>query len=136
MILMDLGEEYVAVRTHVTNLDFTSSSNGGIPFFETIIRYLGGLLSAYSITEDRIFLSAADDLAKALLPAFDTPSHLPAFAVELSDSASAINWHLGKLLLAEIGSFQLEYKYLAHLTQRPSYFTRVSEYIHVERSLT
>ena len=134
MILMNLGEEYDAVRTHVMNLDFRNASDDGIRFFETIIRYLGGLLSAYSFTEDRIFLSAADDLAKALLPAFDTPSHLPASAVDLTLSSASENpRYSGKLVLAEIGSFQLEYKYLAHLTQRPAYFTRVGEYIHVER---
>jgi hypothetical protein len=94
-------------------------------------------LSAYSLTQDGIFLTAADDLAKALLPAFDTPSHLPAFAVDLThSSASAHSDHPEKLNLAEIGSFQLEYKYLAHLTQRVSYFTKGGEFIHVERSLT
>jgi mannosyl-oligosaccharide alpha-1,2-mannosidase len=134
MILMDLRNEYDEVKTHVTNLNFEGRN---VPFFETIIRYLGGLLSAYSLTQDIIFLSAADDLAKALLPAFDTPSHLPAFAVDLTHSSASAHFdHPEKLSLAEIGSFQLEYKYLAHLTQRRSYFTKVGEFIHVEYSLT
>ena len=51
------------------------------PFFETVIRYLGGLLSAYALSGDPILLSRADDLGKMLLPAFNTPSGLPAYAV-------------------------------------------------------
>lgn len=51
------------------------------PFFETIIRFLGGLLSAYALSGDPILLSRADDLGGMLLPAFLTNSGLPAFAV-------------------------------------------------------
>jgi len=50
-------------------------------FFETIIRHLGGLLSAYALSGEEIMLLRADDLGRALLPAFDTPSGLPMFAV-------------------------------------------------------
>ena len=51
------------------------------PFFETVIRYLGGLLSAYALSGDPILLSRADDLGKMLLPAFNTTSGLPIYAV-------------------------------------------------------
>lgn len=52
-----------------------------VPFFETVIRYLGGLLSAYALSHDAVLLKRADELGAALLPAFDTPSGLPAFSV-------------------------------------------------------
>ena len=52
-----------------------------VPFFETVIRYLGGLLSAYAISREPILLARADDLGAALLPAMDTPSGLPIYAV-------------------------------------------------------
>ena len=55
-----------------------------VPFFETIIRYLGGFLSAYHLSGNPILLSRADDLARRLLPAFETPSGLPAFAVNMN----------------------------------------------------
>ncbi len=51
------------------------------PFFETVIRYLGGLLSAYALSGEEVFLSRADDLGRMLLPAFDTPSGFPMYAV-------------------------------------------------------
>ena len=46
-------------------------------FFETIIRYLGGLLSHSS----PILRSKADDLGRLLLPVFNTSLELPLFAV-------------------------------------------------------
>lgn len=126
MILMDLPEQYEQVRQHVAKIKFSETTSGQIPFFETVIRYLGGLLTAFSLTSDRVFLSAADDLARELLPAFDTPSHLPAFGVGLTNPRGPVGgWSLGSAILAEIGSFQLEFKTLAHLTQRLEYFQKV-----------
>ena len=50
-------------------------------FFETVIRYLGGLLSAYALSHDPVFLSRADDLGTKLLPAFSSASGLPYHSV-------------------------------------------------------
>lgn len=51
------------------------------PFFETVIRYLGGLLSAYALSGEPTLLSRADNLGTLLLPAFKTPHGLPMYAV-------------------------------------------------------
>ena len=51
------------------------------PFFETVIRYLGGMLSAYALSHEPILLERADELGQKLSPVFDTPSGLPAFGV-------------------------------------------------------
>ena len=48
-----------------------------VPFFETVIRYLGGLLSAHALSNEPILLKKADELA----PVFNTPTGLPAFEV-------------------------------------------------------
>jgi hypothetical protein len=53
------------------------------PFFETTIRYLGGLLSSYALSHEPVLLSRADDLARLLLPVFNaSPSGLPAYSVD------------------------------------------------------
>ncbi len=57
-----------------------------VQFFETVIRYLGGFLSAYALSGNPIFLTRADDLGRRLLPAFNTQSKLPAFAVNVQKS--------------------------------------------------
>ena len=54
-----------------------------VQFFETVIRYLGGLLSSYALTGDQLFLNRADELGQRLLPVFDTPHGLPTFAVNM-----------------------------------------------------
>ncbi len=56
---MDLPEEYNYARQHVRDIDFHvvsgarsayGGADGRIPVFETSIRYLGGLLSAYDLS--------------------------------------------------------------------------------------
>lgn len=62
-----------------------------MPFFETTIRYLGGLLSAYALSHDFTLLQAADELGTALLPSFNTSSGFPMFAVTPSSYAFFIH---------------------------------------------
>ena len=50
-------------------------------FFETVIRYLGGFLSAYALTGEPIFLARADDLGSHLLPIFNNSVGLPSYSV-------------------------------------------------------
>ena len=48
-----------------------------VSVFETNIRVVGGLLSAYDLTGNKMFLKKARDIADRLLPAFNTPSGYP-----------------------------------------------------------
>lgn len=48
-----------------------------VSVFETNIRVVGGLLSAYDLTRNKMFLKKARDIADRLLPAFNTPSGYP-----------------------------------------------------------
>jgi mannosyl-oligosaccharide alpha-1,2-mannosidase len=54
-----------------------------VSFFETTIRVLGGLLSAYELSGDSMFLEKADDLGRRFLPAFDSRSGLPRTSINL-----------------------------------------------------
>ncbi|KAF8528814.1 glycoside hydrolase [Hysterangium stoloniferum] len=82
------------------------------PFFETVIRYLGGLLSAYALSNEP---ARATELGEKLFPAFNTSSRLPVYGVntQTKEATPSIT-----VLLAEMGSFQMEYKYLAHSMSR------------------
>lgn len=51
--------------------------NMQLSFFETVIRYLGGMLSAYALSHEPILLQKADQLAGVLAPVFGTASGLP-----------------------------------------------------------
>ncbi|EAU90323.2 mannosidase [Coprinopsis cinerea okayama7 len=122
--LLGLKEEYDRALEVVQKVDFQVPINprGLVPFFETIIRYMGGLLSAYALSKDPILLKRAEDLADALDPIFSTPSGLPAFAVN-----PLSNWTDGNStgVLAEIASWQLEYTYLAHASGKKKYLDHV-----------
>ncbi|CAG8772845.1 17349_t:CDS:2, partial [Racocetra fulgida] len=76
MWIMGLKAEFNRSRDFVKNLNFTKTVDN-INVFETIIRYLGGLLSAHELSQDKIFLEKAYELGIALLPAFESLSGLP-----------------------------------------------------------
>ena len=62
MLVMNLKEEFKEARTWVdTELNF--NINKDVNLFETTIRVLGGLLSTYHLSSDKIFLDKAIDLA-------------------------------------------------------------------------
>ncbi|KAJ7249448.1 glycoside hydrolase family 47 protein [Mycena rebaudengoi] len=90
-------------------------------FFEVVIRYLGGLLSAYALSEDPRLLRLADDLGEKLLPAFNTPSGFARWGV--NTQTGEVSYKQNVTCLAESHSNQMEYKYLAHITGKAKYFT-------------
>jgi hypothetical protein len=111
-------------------------------FFETTIRYLGGLLSAYALSHEDILLDKAEELGRLLSPAFNTRTGFPKYNVSTIRLASisplqiwldpnllfcisdeALGSNIGSL--AEIASFQLEYTYLAKLTGKKEHFDKV-----------
>jgi mannosyl-oligosaccharide alpha-1,2-mannosidase len=77
---MDLKDEFSAAVDEIKKIDFTTSSfRNDIPVFETVIRYLGGLLGAYDISGQRHseLLDKAEELAEILIDIFDTPNRMP-----------------------------------------------------------
>ncbi|KAI0642322.1 seven-hairpin glycosidase [Trametes meyenii] len=125
MLIMGLHDEFRETIPIIANMTFALNEGSYAPFFETVIRYLGGLLSAYAISGEPILLSRADDLGTMLLPAFKTPRGLPMYAVNTVSGKTRTGWTGDNILWAEALSCQMEYKYLAHLTGRHEYFDRV-----------
>jgi mannosyl-oligosaccharide alpha-1,2-mannosidase len=72
------------LHVHITSFTFIKIQGVFVPFFETVIRYLGGLLSAYALSREPILLTRADDLGRLLAPAFGTESGFPSFGVSTS----------------------------------------------------
>lgn len=135
MLLMGLEDEFNRALPIIEKIDFvlrkqvspgifSSTLDMYAPFFETVIRYLGGLLSAYALSNELILLQKADELATKLAPVFNTPTGLPVFGVNtVSGKVSGSN--IG--MLAEIASCQLEYAYLAHLTGKIEHYDRAGK---------
>ena len=64
--------------------------NGDISVFETNIRYVGGLLSAFALTGDNLFRDKAAHVADKLLPAFKSPTGIPFALINMRTGVSSI----------------------------------------------
>ncbi|EKM50182.1 glycoside hydrolase family 47 protein [Phanerochaete carnosa HHB-10118-sp] len=130
MWIMGLRDDFQDAMPLVAAMTFHLPDTEYAPFFETVIRYLGGLLSAHALSGEPALLARADDLGKMLLPVFKTPHGLPMYAVNTVTGATRAGWS-SEVLWAEALSCQLEYKYLAHLTGRQEYFDHVEHIIDI-----
>ena len=83
LYMVGLKDEFRRARDWVAkSLDF-SDKDKDVNLFETTIRVLGGLLSAYHLTGDPVFLDRSKDLGDRLLGAFSSPSGIPYSDVNL-----------------------------------------------------
>ncbi|TFK66959.1 glycoside hydrolase family 47 protein [Pluteus cervinus] len=123
MWLMGLKDEFYQAMDIVEKTPFTSLQSEFAPFFETTIRYLGGLLSAYALSKEPVFLVRANELGKRLIPVFDSHSSgLPSYGVNTETGETQDQQ---TMLWAEATSCQLEFKYLAKLTGTAEYYHKV-----------
>jgi len=103
--------------------------------FETTIRSLGGLLAAYDWSGDKAFLEKAVDLGDRLMYTFGD-SGLPVGQSMLKHgTGSNAGWLRGQLVLAEIGTLQVEFRYLAAVTGNKSYATRSEKVFEILNSI-
>ncbi|THU79563.1 glycoside hydrolase [Dendrothele bispora CBS 962.96] len=126
MLIMGLDDDYKRARQWIEDkLDFERDAE--FSTFETTIRLLGGLLSAYHLSgNDSIYLDRAIDLADRILPVFDTQSGLPMSQVNLAQRKGFPNDEYPNLVTtAEVATLQLEFRYLSYLTGREEYWTKV-----------
>lgn len=80
---MGLEEDYLRAYEHIKGVDWSKSEDPS-KTFETNIRYLGGLLSAYDLKGDAFLLKKAIELADTvIMPAFNTPKRIPAAFVDV-----------------------------------------------------
>ena len=113
MILLGLDDDFKEAVAWIAE-HYTLQRSTKISVFETTIRNLGGLLSAYNLRPLPVLLEAAQMTGEWLLGAYATPSGLPAFAMgpgELPKDAKSTS-------LADAGTQLLEHSELSNLTKR------------------
>jgi hypothetical protein len=114
--LMDMKEEFYRARDWCRD-HLNHNINKAVSVFETTIRSLGGLLSAYDWSGDEVFLDQAKDLGARLFKAFNTPSGIPTGQVNLATGLSQnIHWTGNSAITAEFATLQLEFRLLARLS--------------------
>lgn len=108
--LMGLSNEFEQATNWVDRvLDFDNADTE-VSVFELIIRAVGGLLGAHSLSGRPIFLTRAKELAERLLPALNTSSNLPVPKWNIARGGAAPSTE--PTILSEAGSMQLEFRYL------------------------
>uniref|UniRef100_A0A0N5AJW1 alpha-1,2-Mannosidase n=1 Tax=Syphacia muris TaxID=451379 RepID=A0A0N5AJW1_9BILA len=131
MIIMGLDEEFEEARSWVAE-SLTFEKNVFVNFFETSIRILGGLLSAYHLSGERMFVEKAEDVGKRLLAAYTGSSPIPVSDVNLKSSAKQPPGS-GESSLSEVTTVQIEFRDLSRVTGNSTFETltfSTSEHIH------
>lgn len=110
--VMELDDEFQeGVEWVKSNLDF--DVNGEVSVFETSIRLVGGLLSAYHACGDPVLLAKARELADRLLPSFAaSPIGIPHRYINLRTGALRGQ----ETNPAETGTFLPEFGFLSRAT--------------------
>ena len=133
--LMGMKDEFYEARDWVRD-HLSHDKEGYVSFFENTIRSLGGLLGAYDWSGDQVFLEKAKDLGDRLVKAFDSPSGIPYFQVDLhSGDAINENWSPGETSISAAGSVQLEFRLLSRLTGDNTYAEKAELAFDLIRSL-
>eukprot|EP00759_Apiculatamorpha_spiralis_P035518 PhF_6_TR36212/c0_g1_i1/m.52845/K01230/MAN1; mannosyl-oligosaccharide alpha-1,2-mannosidase len=127
MWLMGLRAEFEEATIWVRDvLNFDKDMT--VSVFETTIRLLGGLCSAYDLSSNFMFVRKAVQLADRLLPAFNTPTGVPNNYINLRTGFSEpAHWNGGNAILSEYASIQLEFRRLAQITGNKSYDVAVTK---------
>ncbi|KAI8719024.1 Alpha-1,2-Mannosidase [Fusarium sp. LHS14.1] len=130
--IMDLKEEFNEAAQAAATLNWGETHDGAVNLFETTIRHLGGLLSAYELSREEVLLKKAVELGEMLYVAFDTPNRLPGFWLNFEDART------GKQVAgvhdpsASPSSLVMEFTKLSQLTGDPKFYDatdRVTQFL-------
>ncbi|KJA19241.1 glycoside hydrolase family 47 protein [Hypholoma sublateritium FD-334 SS-4] len=132
MQIMGLDSEYQHARKWVAE-KLSFDRDDAFSTFETTIRVLGGLLSAFHLSGgDDMYLQKAIDLADRMMPVFDTQAGIPLPVVNLAQRKGYQTRDFpGLTSIAEIATLQLEFRYLSHLTGNDDYWKAVTKVMQV-----
>ncbi|KAI0164417.1 glycoside hydrolase family 47 protein [Hypoxylon sp. FL1284] len=123
--IMDLKTEFYEAVAAVVTIDWAKTDQTSCNFFETTIRHLGGLLSAYDLSGEAVLLRKAVELGDMLYRAFDTPNHMPPFWLDFSQAKDGTLRPGTREPSAAMTSSCLEFTRLAQLTGDSKYYDAV-----------
>lgn len=131
--IMGLKAEFDEAVAAVGQIDFGNSTSPRVNTFETNIRYMGGLLSAYDLSGRQILLTKAAELGDLLYVAFNTANRMPVDFINLEEAKKKGNRldmeH--QVVSASPGTLSLEMTRLSQITGDPKYYTAMSGVMNV-----
>jgi len=114
--------------------DLNLEINLNVNNFESTIRLVGSMISAYEMTGEtnQKLLEKAVLLANKLLWAYNTSSGVPHSSVNLqTHNHYNPSWTGGSSVLSEFGSVQLEFRTLSFLTKNPIYDMKATHVMNI-----
>ncbi|KAF4119582.1 mannosyl-oligosaccharide alpha-1,2-mannosidase [Geosmithia morbida] len=120
--IMGLHDEFAEASWAAGSIDFADTKDGAADLFETTIRYLGGLLSAYDLSGNEALLKKAKELGDMLHRGFDTPNNLPGYWMNFRDALEGTQKAGVRDPSAVPASLCLEFTRLSQITGDPRYY--------------
>ena len=120
--IMDLKDEFRRAVKEVAIIDWSKTGDPKINLFEVTIRYLGGLLAAYELSQEPALLAKATELGDALYATFDTPNRLPSHWLYYEAARKGEQQADTSMSGAAGGSLCLEFTRLSQITGDPKYY--------------
>ncbi|KAI0390613.1 glycoside hydrolase family 47 protein [Xylariaceae sp. FL0594] len=123
--IMDLKEDFFEAAAAAVTVDYSRTHDSSCNYFETTIRHLGGLLSAFDLSGERALLEKATELGDMLWMAYDTPNRMPGFWFNFRDAKygrQVAGYHDPS---AAVASSSLEFSRLSQLTGDDKYYDAI-----------
>jgi mannosyl-oligosaccharide alpha-1,2-mannosidase len=125
--IMGFKEEFLSAMKDVEKIDFGTTRLEEVNVFETTIRHLGGLLSAYELSKEEVLLTKAKEVGEMLYHAFDTPNRMPKTRWNLHKKGKGERLVAdSRVLVAEVGSLSMEFTRLSQITKDPRWYDAVA----------
>ncbi|KAM0448469.1 hypothetical protein ACHAQK_000453 [Fusarium lateritium] len=120
--ILDMKDEFKEAVQVVAMMDWSRTGDDYLNLFEVAIRHLGGLLSAYELSDEAVLLGKAIELGEMLYVAFDTPNRLPSHWLYFQAAKSGSQQADEQMSGAAGGSMCLEFTRLTQITGNPKFY--------------
>ncbi|KAH7321190.1 family 47 glycosyl hydrolase [Stachybotrys elegans] len=138
--IMGFKDEFEEAVAAVAEIDFGSSTTPRVNIFETTIRYLGGLLAAYDLSQRKVLLDKAVELGNLIYGGFNTPSRMPVDFIDFAAAKEGQGLNIEEWVVsASPGTLSMELTRLSQLTGDPKYYdvaSRLMREFHAQQSQT
>ncbi|KAK9774635.1 putative Family 47 glycosyl hydrolase [Seiridium cardinale] len=122
--MMGLKQEFYEAAASAVTIDWQTKDTS-INMFETTIRHLGGLLSAYDLSKEPALLDKAIEVGDMLYAGFDTPNRMPPFWLDFQKAKDGSLRPGNHDPSASVTSSGLEFTRLAQLTGDNKYYDAI-----------